>query len=308
VPIRDLTRNERFKLSYNLEMEWFFGSVIFTAGMIVRILQVIAPQFPKRDLAMIGLSLILALLIVGVAALESEGGLGGFEWILLPISFAVIIAIAFKDKILPSVTEGLLFLYGLIGLHIFVKALYSKGMQMDSIDWTLASFFAVYMGAALFMIFFHKTAHKYWQTILMLLFILMNIYIGYIFIHEAIRGSSEGILTIFMFGYSSLLIISHVIYLLSFLPPPQRSKYEKNSGLENLKRQSAYLEQKFVATNAGKLQIFLILVAFGSLVVLDIYSPISDGLLLVLFIIVGTVLNRKPTFSSFTPKHILEKL
>lgn len=290
-------------------MEWFLGSIVFTAGMIVRVLQVIAPEFKKRDLTTIGFSLIFALLIVGMAVLESESSIDGWEWVLLPFVFAIIISFALKDKILPSVTEGILFLYGLIGSYIYAKPIYERGMQMNIIDVTLASFFVVYMSAAIFMIFFHKTAHKHWQTTLMLLFILMNIYIGYIFMYEVLSESPEDFFTIFMFGYSSLLIISHVIYVLALLPiRPKRSEYDKNPGFEGLKRQSAYLEQKFIAINVGKLQILLMLVAFGSLVALDVYSPVSDSLLLVLFIIAGSVLNKKPTFSTFTPKHIAEKL
>lgn len=280
--------------------------IAITAGMLVKVLQVSILNFSRRDLLYIGLALVAGLFFaVRLAEGYEPGGLLN-PWYGLPIGFAAVVAFAFKDRLLPPITEGTLFAYGLVGCYLFSKDFFTSS-EVSIFNSIVFVAMCCYVGLSLLIIFYNRVVSKGGQTLLMTLFISMSVYIGYTLAVYAFT-LEVSYFEAAVIGFCYLPLVANVLYLLYFLPVPLSKSESFTERFDNIKRHSVDLEKKFVSVDVTRLQILGIVALFSLLVLVDWLSPLSEAALVALVLALETLINRVPAISAFTPALVSEKL
>ena len=113
----------------------YSGLLIFVSGVLVKTALTIAYGFKKKDWVSIAIAIGVSILgfIIGFSKdLPIQAGIAVFL-----MTFIGIIAFAFKDRILPRITEGTLLLYGIVSLYLF-ETHFKSGVQTYPItEWVL---------------------------------------------------------------------------------------------------------------------------------------------------------------------------
>jgi len=274
-----------------------------TAGMLAKTFHLSVFNFKKSDLYTIPTALVVGLLAVGEMAEDYKPGDLLEPWVGMPLGFAFVIAFAFKDRLLPTITEGTLFGYSLIAGYIFLSNTYLNSTEISTLSLV---FISLSIGLAMFLIIYPRQVGKMAQTILMTLFISISIYIGYELAKDTIAfdGSNWELVVI---GYSYLALLSNIFYILYFIPIPGKRQSFKER-MRNISEHAKDLEEKYVAVNSTSKQIFLTLVLFFIMLLFDYLNYVSDALLISIILSFMMLVHIPPEKSKFSPSSIYKNL
>lgn len=282
--------------------------ILLTVGMLAKIISVIIPTFKKRDLITIGLGIAAGLYIVSEIYSEFELGNTLNPWWGLPVGFAAVIAFGFKDRLLRPITEGTLFTYGLVGSYLFSKSFDVGTVGTSIIDSIFLIFIACYVGLSLILIFYSRIVSKSGQTLLMVLFIMMSVFIGYSLAINSSFTLNVSSAELVVIGFCYLPLVANIFYLFYFFPLPLSKHESFTQRMANIKEHSTDLERKFIATDATHRQIILVVALFLLMLVTDTLTTVSEATLVAFLLVAETVINRVLPPTPFTPATITEKL
>ncbi len=207
-------------------------AILITIGLFVRTIQLLLPGFSKIDVANIFIAIVAGLFLAGKA-----GAILAF-----PFGFALIIALFYKNKILPTITEGTLFLYAVVATYIAVRDIESFS-ALSSTYLILLLFLSLYVLVGFYLCVTKTKVPSFLQIILMVFFLSNAIYIAYqsslVFL---ITDSSP--LTHLLIGYFGLYFISHILYILALIPLPGKHQSFKDR-MKEVRKHAQFLEKKY---------------------------------------------------------------
>jgi len=227
--------------------------VLISTGLLVRTFILTIPSFSKLDILKIFFSIFLGLVASGHA-----GSMSPF-----PIVFALMIALFYKDKILQSVTEGTLLLYGFVALFVFTQTqteLTNPSIGELILLISLSAFTILMLSLCIFKV---RVSFSL-QVILVALFLLVGIYIAYqgTFYYLLHNTSMFGK---FLIGFYGLHFISSVLYLLSFIPVQLGKKQTFADRMREIKKHAEVFERKYVDIDIHSIRTVSLLVLIGFL-------------------------------------------
>lgn len=262
---------------------------LITAGLFVRTLFLIVPGFSKKDIWIIYLSVTMGFLVAG----ELE------DMSFFPLGFILVIAIMYKDKILPSVTEGTLLLYGLVALFMFNQT-HPLSHTLTTSDFLILIFLSIF-SAFMFLLCLLKIRIRFsFQVFLVTLFLLVSTYIAY-------QGTISYLLydtsmfAMFLIGFYGLHFISNIFYLLNFIPiNGERQTYAMR--LKEIKKHAQVLEKKYIDIDTYFIRTFGIIVLISFLFLYGhIYSDWLTGLTVALTL--GSYIAASTNFEKLAHTH-----
>ena len=279
------------------------ASLIIAAGMLARTGLLILFDHQPRDLTRI-ISIVVISIAVSFVGITDEPP-PFFVLPLIPITFVVAAAFAFKDRILREITEGTLLLYGLLALFVYVEtAPEPPGVMMldDPILYLLSAYTLVTLGLCLFRIRFGFKAQVY----LFISFIAVNAYLGYTGL-QALLLEQPHALGYFLAGFYGLHFVSNVLYIFTLVPFD--IKKLDMTYAEKVKRaheQARALADSYIDIDVGRLRTMSLLILGAALYG---YAQYFDDWVtgLALAFIVGHALTAPPKESTFTPGAVLRK-
>lgn len=289
-------------ISNNWRMIWIW----LTVGMAARTIQMSVLQWKRSDWYAIPLGLLAGLYVAAEIAEDYEVGDMLVPWMGMPIGFALVIAFMYKKRLLPTVTEGTLFGYGLVAGYIFVYDFYTYGLSANSFSFWILLLIPCFLALTTILIFSPQRVGKAGQTFLMATFIAVSIYIGYIIARETLTfsGSSWELVVI---GYSYLALLANIFYLLYFIPIPAKNQ-SFGERMRNIRAHARDLEAKYIAVNSTATQIWLTLLLFAGLLVADYYAWISQPLLISTTLAFMALVHTPSEQSAFHPTTVQETL
>lgn len=282
--------------------------ILLTVGMLIKTISVIIPTFKKRDLFTIGLAIAAGLYFVAEIHSESDGGITADSWWGLPVGFAAVIAFGFKDRLLRQITEGTLFTYGLVGGYLFVKSMGQGGVATSGIGSLLLIFITSYIVLSLVLIFYNQVISKNGQTLLMVLFIMMSVFIGLSLAARSSFTLDVSYVELVVIGFCYLPLVANIFYLLYFYPLPLSKRETFKERFADIKEHSEDLERKYLATDATHRQIMLITALFIFMILADTLTTASEASLVAIVLVAETIINRVLPTTPFTPATLAEKL
>jgi hypothetical protein len=281
--------------------------IAVTAGMVLKAIYISLRNFQRKDLLTLGLGLGAGLILVAKLYEDHEVGDLIDPWLGLPLGFAAVVAFGFKDRLLPAITESTLLAYGLVGSYLFFTHFVLTDIGTTFIDTVFFIFICCYVGLSLLLILYNKIISKRGQTLLMALFIMMSVFIGYLlaahtFTLEVTYWEAA------IIGYCYLPLVANVLYLLYFVPIPLSKHESFTERFAKIRAHSIDLEEKFISTDATHIQLIGVVVLFGVMVLMGSLTAMSEVLLVAFVLTIETFINRTPYISSFTPITVKAKL
>lgn len=283
-------------------MTWLW----LTAGMAARTVQMSVQHFKRSDWYAIPIALLCGLLVVAEIAEDYRVGDTVEPWMGMPLGFALVIAFMYKQRLLPTVTEGTLFGYGLVASYIFVHDFFTGGLSAHSFVFWILLLVPCYMALTTILILTPQRVGKVGQSFLMTLFIAISVYIGYIIARETLMFSGSP-WELFIVGYGYLVLLANIYYLLYFIPiPGKRQSFAER--VRNIKQHAQDFEEKYVAVNSTVTEIGVTLLLFTGLLFLDYWSLISQPLLISTVLAFMTLVHTPADRSAFMPTTVQKQL
>lgn len=270
--------------------------VWLTAGMLAKTVQMSVLKFKKVDLLVIPVALLAGLLVASKIGHEIKSLSSDESLIGLPLGFALVIAFTFKDRLLPVVTEGTLFGYCLIASYLYLSHDYLASGQFNILD---ATPMLICVCISLFLIIYPFQVSKTIQTILMSLFLILSVYIGYELAKDTVTFDGSH-WELFVIGYSYLVLVANVFYILNFIPIPGK-RQSISDRLASIREHAKELEEKYVAVDSNAKQILLTIIIFLAMIVLDYLNLVSNTLLVSVVLSFLVLVHTPPEKSKFSP-------
>lgn len=284
-------------------MEYIF----LTVGLLVRTLQVSLKNFSLFDLLKIGGALLIGLYAVASAYDDYEPGDILEPWAALPIVYSAVVAFGFKKRLLPKITEGTLLIYGLVGMYVFYSYITTVERGASFLDLFAMMFLSIYISLAVVENFTTSSLKPQTQTVYMAFFILLSICIT-TWIGLSSFTAVENPWELAILGYIYLPFLANIFYILYFIPIPL-SEYESfRERFNNIKFHSRDLEAAYFDIDTSLHKILWCLVLVIILIFLDLFTSMSQPLLVGLILAAGLQLTAPPATSPFTPYTIRKKL
>jgi len=270
-----------------------------TAGMLIRAVHLSVFDFRKRDI-------VVALVVVNAGLFYwMLGILVDDENFLLPLIVAFAIAVTYKDRLLPLVTEGTLFGYSLIACYLFFLNLIN-GTGIDFISLLLMG---VSISLTLSLLLYTRPVNQIIQLIAMVVWLCLSVYIGYELIEHTISiNDSRPFISInnksgwelLIIGYGCVILLANTIYLYHLHPLARRPFLaRKDDPITDFFRHLTILERKYIAVNSTPRQILLTFTLFVLLVVFNLFNFVSEPLLISIMLSFMVFVNKPPKNGQF---------
>lgn len=275
-----------------------------TVGMFARAVQLSVFNFKNGDLYTIPLAVGAGLFAVMEIAYSRSGDLID-PWAGLPLIFLLVIAFAFKDRLLPIVTEGTLFGYSLIASYLLLSSTYINGEGNNV--WSLIVV-TLLLGVVTFVIFYPRQASTVGQTILMIIFLCISIYIGYeLAINTLYFSGSDWELIVI--GYSCLALLANLFYILYFIPIiPKPFRRLSRGRVQTIREHAKDIEDYYIPVRSTSTQIFLTLILFICMLLLEYLNFVSDAFLISAILTFMVLVHTPQGNSTIFPKNAYKKL
>jgi hypothetical protein len=280
--------------------------ILFTVGLLVRAVSISLQDFKKKDLLIIVGGIFLGLVIVGQLAEEYEAGDWLYPWIGLPIGFSIAIAFGFKQRILSVVSEGTVLLYGLVGGYIFLSHMLSLEDDGTVYNAFILLFVSGYLSMAFVAAFTSFRLGLVGQVLYMIMLMVMSVGIGVWMVSQSFGGATNTWGLVFI-GYSSLVLLANVYYVLYFIP--YTAKHQSfSSRIENIRLHASELEEKYIDVDLPLVKFLVLIMMVGCLFLLHRYTAIGLPVLAATVLSVGFILTKPSHKNIFIPKTVYDKL
>ncbi len=269
--------------------------LFITVGMLARTLLLVVPEFTKKDVFKIA-----AAIFVGMGAAGKAESLYA-----LPVGFIVIIAILYKDKILPKITEGTLLLHGLVALFIWNHT--RDGLaELSTSSLVLGAFLVLFSLSVCTLCFLSKRIGFKTQTLLYAFFLAVNCYIAYITSINFLTHDTS-ILGQLMLGFYGLTFVSSILYLLNFIPIPLGKRETFKQRFAAIKIHASDLAEAYFDIDVKHLHTFGILGIFVTMT-LFVYLGLDWITVTAAALLIGSFFTTPRAPSEFMPKAVAEKI
>lgn len=265
---------------------------MFMGGVLIKSVLIVAPNFNKKDLVGIGASLATGVLVFLRASLEVSISKSIFAGLIF---FIIVLSFAFKDRILPRITEGTLLLYGLVALYLFEVHFVFDGFFHEAIRAALL----IYCLLVLALCVARVRVKPIIQVVLFVCFILLNLLIivsfiqlgdWHLFCIECPNVSLNN-WGYFFTGYVFFNLTSNILYILYFLPIPLSKNQTRSQRISEIKKHARDLEEKYIDIDIGFHRTVLIVIIGGCLFLNHVYGAVDDVLLVSLVLVLGGILT-----------------
>ena len=269
-------------------------ALLITAGLLARTILLIAPRPERADILKIGGGILGGIYF----AAEAETLIG------LPLGFAGVIAFVYKDRILREISEGTLFLYGL--LAFFVHAQLDTGASTatlipDPIGTMLLLYTLFMFGLCVSQIRIGYAS----QVTLVVLFLASNIYIAYASSLSLLLTETSAVALV-LIGFYGLHFVSNVLYLLNLIPVRIGKRQSSQERWQQVRQHAADLEQSYIDVDIHAWRTLGVLfVGLGAFAYSFVFTDWITGLALAFTI--GHWLTAPPRESTFTPRAVLRQ-
>ncbi len=258
----------------------YIGIITFALGILFRLFMTISHDVQKRDYFFITSALVVAMYAFFRALTENLNIETSFF-----ISFLVFIAfIAFeiKDRFLPKITEGTLYLYSLVALFTLLFYIPSEMAFYGIVKIALI----VYAALLLFLCLTRVRVRTTLQVVLVVCFILSNLLIVAAFVQFSNYNDifcitcSHPVTTLvatFFSGYVFFQLAVNLLFVLYFIPIPLSKRETMKERLQNIRQHARDLEQKYIDIDTGFNRTIFITLAV-SLLLVNRYFAYFDAL------------------------------
>jgi hypothetical protein len=255
-------------------MTWLY----LTAGLLIRTVGFLfGRKSIKFDLFFLGLAFFLGL----IEALRAE------SFAPIPLILALTVAMIFRDRIVPTVNEGLLFLYSLLSLF-FVYKLYTFNVSGLSV-WsaTLVCYFAILTSLMLYLCLSRKRLQAGSQVFLLFNFIFTSGFITYHTLFSFLLADLNP-LNLVLIGYFGLFFASGIVYVLYFIPMRTGREQTKEQRRREIKNNIDTFQEKYLDTDIRYLHTVAIILSGILLVLNEVYLIVDWHNLFLLILFIGT--------------------
>ncbi len=180
--------------------------LLVAAGIFIRTLLLIGSAISWKDIRNLGLALLCGLYAAG----KLENGIG------LPLGIIVVLAFFYKDKIISSLTEGTLLLYGLIALFVYT-ATPNHFFSDLFVTWYVVPLLILYTLVTLFLCVTKMRVPFTGQVILVVCFLAVNVYVSYQ-TGMYVLLTDTTLIGQLLIGFYGLHFCSHILYILDSNP------------------------------------------------------------------------------------------
>lgn len=282
-----------------------------TAGLIARTLVAVSVQLRGRDVLWVAGCVLLG----GIMVLRTMED-GDPAWVMLPIGYAMFAVFVFKKYLLQSVTEGMLLLFGLLALYVFLIqnfATYSlwgerfeQTMLLDAgaASGFMLSFLIIYLTVAVSLLLTRVRSSHTLQVFYMILFMITSVWLTYT-VSVATLSLSASPWELAAIGFAYLPFMANVFYVLYFIPIPLSKRQSFGDRMREIRAHSHDVAAQYFDIDADW-QTAVANVAFaGVFCGAHFFGLISLPLAITLAITCGALINRPPSTPVFTPEAIV---
>lgn len=273
----------------------YLGILAFAGGVLLKTAFTLFPGFKKKDWKGV-----LTALFIGVYAFISS--LEDFSIqvgaLFSLVAFVATISFAFKDRILPKITEGTLLLYGIVSLYLF--EIYFK---FDALAFVIAEKILIIYCLTIFVLCITRIRAKpVVQIILFICFLLLNISIILAFVQygnfnlfcSTCETNNITHLGSFFTGFIFFQLASNLLFILYFAPVTLSKRESYKQRIAKIKKHVEDLERKYIDIDIGFSRTIFILFVGAMLFVNHQYSLVDDGIMITLSLILGDILTSSP--------------
>lgn len=232
----------------------------FLAGIGIRTLFIFLPGSGWKDIGKVGAALAAGLVIVAQYSSETQTT-ASENTIAFAVAFCAVIAFAYRHRIIPRITEGMLFLCGLVALYtLHAYADPASPLVMWGM-WILAA----YSAAAFVVCLLHARVRPLLQIVFVACFLASNVLLASVFLWGefdslfcTVCAAPLSPLSAALVGYTGFMAISNILYILYFIPIPLSKHESFSERFENIRIHAAELRKRYVDEDAGSMRTLLI--------------------------------------------------
>lgn len=178
-----------------------------TIGMAIRAVLVLLPSITKWDWLKLAGILGSSIYFAGQAK----------QILAVPILFASFIAIIFRTKIIPVVTEGTVLLYALLASFLLYVQIVAQDGTLTTNSIILAIIIFPFTFFAIIASFRKSYFNDFQEIVMMLYFFFLNIFIAYSGLVSLYTSTTTFSFTFYFFlGFFYLQVLCHIVYACTF--------------------------------------------------------------------------------------------
>lgn len=280
--------------------------VAFTAGLLVQTILKMAGQYKTRDLFYVGLGLLAGAYLTIRLYEDYETGDALHPGLGLIAGYMFIVAFRFRDRILSPVTEGALFLYGLVGVYLYINHIFTTTRLGQFYDLLIIIFLAWYLVLMTWFVFSRSRPSKLEQTILMVMYLVLSVGIG-LWLVLSSQPVTTGPFQHLLLGIASFTLIANLYYLLYFIP--YHTKHQSmQERMQNIKYHARQLELNYIDSDTSPKKLLLMIILIGSFLGLASINFMNITTLVALYVTIIAYVVTPAEKTIFMPDAVYEKL
>lgn len=182
--------------------------ILITCGLLARAVYISISDYKKTDPITIGLALLAGMYAVGRSGLDYEAGDVVSPWYLLPICFSAVVAFGYKSRLLPTITESTMLMYGLMACVLVSSHFFAEGIatQLIAFDFFLPALLYTLVTAGVL-----YASFKFSSKLKMLFVVLyFSISIPFLIFKEVDLTVLQGSAFLFLLGYMIIVLFTNI--------------------------------------------------------------------------------------------------
>lgn len=266
--------------------------VYVTLGILLRLSSILQFNFSKENLKKVGISLFAgAFVAVGLETM-----------LAFPLGLVAGIAILFRDKLIPNITESLFLFYSVLAVFIYLESsnLSVFNISIEDLQNPLLATLVIVMLLGALLVAIPRRPNLFSQAILSGLFFALSAYVGYELSFNFLFDDTS-VVHYLLLGYLGLTIASNLMYLIALMPIPYSKEQSFKERWSEVILTAKYYETRYSDGNAHYVTALMLITIGAALLLVDL--PISWSLLAGGMLVIAQPASA--VWNSFTKRHIV---